>query len=83
MTDLLTIPETDIEEELTDENHAHAFAMCPKHKDLRPVTGQIVESLCKKLVRINWESNLPKCPKCSELWNIPGSGFCWVCGVKA
>ncbi len=75
--------EIDIESELIDEDHHHAFAMCPKHKDLRPESGRIVQALCGVIVRVQWNNDLPECPKCRELFPVLKSGLCWVCGVPA
>lgn len=75
--------DVDIENELSNQEHVHAFAMCSKHQDLRPESGRIVQSLCGALVRIQWNNNLEECPKCRELFSIPKSGKCWVCGVPA
>jgi hypothetical protein len=75
--------EIDIEEELTNQERAHALAFCPEHEGLRPENGRIIQGLCSALFRVNYNSEADHCPKCTELFDIPKAGFCWVCGIPA
>lgn len=78
------IPDIDIEEELTNDEHAHAIPFCNEHHGPMwfPVSGSIVEAMCGKLIRIREYLARPqehkKCPKCSH---FQGKIFhCYVCG---
>lgn len=75
--------EIDIEEELGNEDFGHAIAYCPDHQENRPLSGTIVQGLCGRLFRVNWENRGDKCPECAELFDVPNSGRCWICGIKA
>ncbi len=78
------IPDLDIEEELGSEDYRHAFAVCSVHRYQEPVSGTIIETLCKKLIRYvkGRDTHKDKCPVCLKHFNVPGSN-CWVCGVPA
>lgn len=73
----------DIEEELGNNEVGHAIASCTEHEHCRPLSGTIVEGLCGRLFRVNWNLNANKCPECAELFDKPKAGICWVCGATA
>lgn len=72
--------EIDIEEELNDDEHAHAIAFCVQHRgpEWYPVSGSIVQVLCGRLIRIKGEAGSDK-KKCDDCLNFKGSTQCHVC----
>jgi len=79
----ITLPEVDIEYELSNDEFGHAIAYCPEHEGKRPLSGTITQGLCGRLFRVNWESEGNKCPECSDKFDVPLTGRCWICGIEA
>jgi|KBSSwiStaDraftv2_1062776.scaffolds.fasta_scaffold17064_15 hypothetical protein len=73
--------QVNIEEELRDDEHAHAIPFCAEHHhpEFMPVSGTIVQAMCKQLFRFNrLSTDTPKCTQCSE----PMDSNCYVCGKE-
>ena len=71
--------EVDIEFELGNDEFGHALSYCTEHIDQKPMSGTILQALCGRLFRVNWNLNANKCPECAELFEDPTAGYCWVC----
>lgn len=72
----------DLEEELQDDEHAHAIPFCYEHRtqEFFPVSGTIAQVLCGRIIRINKVNEVKE--KCEDCVAFHGKTNCYYCGKE-